>query len=256
MGVNAFDEPNVAESKEITRRVLEEYAQGCKLPEVGADFSQNGITFHWDAPHGKHDTLEGYVQEFLDQTQPHDYISWMAYLTHSPASDRVFTASRVDLRARYHVAPTLGYGPRFMHSTGQLHKGGPNEGVFIQVTSTPPKDANIPGEDYTFTVLMEAQALGDLKALQNHNRRVMRLHIAEGTDLTVLQDLIRSTVQAPKTQERADGKASVPAAPQPAAANQAAASEPVAVNKTRKATREKGAARKTNTTGRRTARTK
>ncbi len=276
MGINAFDEPNVAESKANTQRVLDEYEQGCKLPEFPPIFSQNGISLYWNQPHRQHDTLEGYVREFLDQTKPHEYIALMAYLTHSPASDHNFTASRIDLRTRYHVATTLGYGPRFLHSTGQLHKGGANEGVFIQITGTAPKDANLPGEQYTFGVLKEAQALGDLQALQTHHRRAIRLHVAEGTDLSVLQDLIRSTVGAPEMPEmHPDGIVAASseardqhAQPEPSLAGAAAdpethpAQESGAARKkssgraTSKNSRKSGGARKTSTTGRRTARTK
>ncbi len=198
MGINAFDEPNVAESKANTNRVLEEYKEGCKLPESSPILTENGISLYWNGASGKHDRLADYMREFLDQTRPHDYIALMAYLTHSHASDQSLTASRVELRSRYHVATTLGYGPRFLHSTGQLHKGGANEGVFIQVTSTDPKDASIPGEEYTFGTLKQAQAIGDLQALTSHGRRAMRLHLAEGTDVSVLAPLFSAAVGSPE----------------------------------------------------------
>ena len=194
MGINPFDEPNVAESKLNTRRMLDEYKLGCKLPEFGATFAQDGISVFWNkAPH-KHDRLEDYVREFLDQTQPHDYIALMAYLTHSPASDKTFTAIRGDLRAHYCAATTVGYGPRFLHSTGQLHKGGANNGVFIQVTSTDEKNLTIPGDEFGFGVLKQAQAIGDLQSLENHGRRAMRLHLAEGTDVSALQLLFTAAL--------------------------------------------------------------
>ncbi|MGE5141230.1 MAG: bifunctional transaldolase/phosoglucose isomerase, partial [Rudaea sp.] len=146
MGINAFDEPNVAESKANTQRVLDEYKQGCKLPTFDSEASTDGVTLYWDKAAG-HESLETYLREFLDQTRPGDYIALMAYLTQSPAGDRAMTSARIDLRNHYHVATTLGYGPRFLHSTGQLHKGGPNEGVFIQITGDDVRDVNIPGED-------------------------------------------------------------------------------------------------------------
>jgi transaldolase / glucose-6-phosphate isomerase len=196
MGINPFDEPNVAESKQNTGRMLDEYKLGCKLPEFGATCTQNGISLYWNKAQRKHARLDEYVQEFLDQTRPRDYLALMAYLTHSPATDKALTASRAELRAHYHAATTVGYGPRFLHSTGQLHKGGANEGVFIQITGTDAKDLTIPGEEYTFGVLKQAQAIGDLQALENHDRRAMRLHLAQGTDVSALQQLLRAALGA------------------------------------------------------------
>lgn len=208
IGINPFDEPNVAESKQNTGRVLGEYKEGCKLPEFGANCSQNGISLFWNKAPRQFDRLEDHVRAFLDQTQAHDYIALMAYLTHSPASDKTLKACRVDLRGHYRVATTLGYGPRFLHSTGQLHKGGANEGVFIQITSADGKDVPIPGEEYTFSVLKEAQAIGDLQALQDHDRRVMRLHLSEGTDVFEVQRLFAAALHPmPNAGGQAEGDA-------------------------------------------------
>jgi transaldolase / glucose-6-phosphate isomerase len=255
MGINAFDEPNVAESKENTQRVLDEYKEACKLPESNPIFSQNGILLYWNQAHGQHERLEDYVREFLDQTRPHDYIALMAYLTHSPASDHAFATSRVELRARYHTATTLGYGPRFLHSTGQLHKGGTNEGVFIQITGTDLKDASIPGEEYTFGVLKEAQALGDLQALHDHQRRVIRLHLAEGTDVADLAHLIDAAVGSPAVpSEHPDGIVSASPDLKVQGDGSGVARKTARVKKPTRGTsskKKRSAARKTSTMGRR-----
>lgn len=196
MDINPFDEPNVAETKRNTQRMLEEYKIGCKLPEFAPILAQNGVSLFWNRAKNNHDKLEDYVREFLEQIGPHDFIALMPYLTHSSASDKALTASRVELRDRFHAATSVGYGPRFLHSTGQLFKGGPDEGVFIQITGAEGREVKIPGEEYNFGVLKQAQAIGDMQALEHHDRRVMRLHLAEGTDVSVVQEVFRMALGA------------------------------------------------------------
>ncbi|MEJ2736328.1 MAG: transaldolase, partial [Anaerolineae bacterium] len=106
----------------------------------------------------------------------------MAYLSETPAIDQALQAIRLRLRDRLKLATTLGYGPRFLHSTGQFHKGGPNTGLFLQLTADDAADAAVPGEPYGFGMLKRAQALGDLEALREHGRRVVRIHL--GADIT------------------------------------------------------------------------
>jgi transaldolase/glucose-6-phosphate isomerase len=101
----------------------------------------------------------------------------MAYLTEDPATDRALQAMRLKLRDALHVATTVGYGPRFLHSTGQFHKGGPNTGLFLQLTADPAEDMRVPGQPYTFGELTRAQALGDLQALRGRSARVLRVHL-------------------------------------------------------------------------------
>lgn len=194
MWVNPFDEPSVGESKQNARRMLDEYKLGCKLPEFGATCAQDGISLYWNKAPRKHDRVEDYMRDFLEQAQPHDFLALMAYLTHSPASDKTFASIRSDLRNRRQLATTVGYGPRFLHSTGQLHKGGANQGIYIQITGTDPKDLTVPGEEYSFAVLKHAEAIGDIQALENHGRRVLRLHLAEGTDVSSLRPLFREAL--------------------------------------------------------------
>lgn len=194
LGVNPFDEPNVTETKQNTRRMLDEYKLGCKLPEFGATCTQDGFSLFWNRPPQKRERIQDYIRDFISQARGHDYIALMAYLTHSPANDKIFAAMRTEIRAHSHSSTTVGYGPRFLHSTGQFHKGGDDQGLFIQITSADTKDLNIPGEEYTFGVLKHAEAIGDFQALENHNRRVMRLNLAEGTDVSQLKKLFDSAL--------------------------------------------------------------
>ena len=122
----------------------------------------------------------------------------MAYVTPSEENEAALQQLRVAIRDGRRVATTLGFGPRFLHSTGQLHKGGPNTGVFLQITVDDPVDVPIPGQRYTFSVLKQAQALGDLQSLRTHRRRVISLHVS-GDLRTTLQSLtaaVRGTVGA------------------------------------------------------------
>ncbi len=149
--INAFDQPNVAESKQNTKDVL----AGKQPP----------------APAGTPAELD----RFLGAIRPGDYLALMAYLPPTPANDRRLAVARRKLRDRLKVATTVGYGPRFLHSTGQLHKGGPPIGHFLQITERAEPDVPIPGEAYTFGQLEMAQAEGDLRALRARGRPAIRI---------------------------------------------------------------------------------
>jgi transaldolase/glucose-6-phosphate isomerase len=117
----------------------------------------------------------------------------LAYIERNAAHEKILQSIRTALLESKHVATTIGFGPRFLHSTGQLHKGGANNGVFIQITAADAKDLPIPGEPYTFSTLKEAQALGDLTALQNRHRRAVRFHLdSSKAGLAKLQRLLGS----------------------------------------------------------------
>lgn len=201
LDINPFDEPNVQESKDNTKRLLTQYQQEHRLPEPQPVITYGKVDIRdqratGQAPvqgnvaigssliqvYGKENggqNLADYLHNFLSQVRPGDYIAIMAYIQATERAHDALQALRIHLRNTYKVATTVGYGPRFLHSTGQLHKGGPNTGVFIQITGDIKQDADIPGEPYTFGVLKEAQALGDLFSLDSHQRRNIRLHIAE-----------------------------------------------------------------------------
>jgi glucose-6-phosphate isomerase len=153
LGIQPFDQPNVQEAKDATRRLLDTN----DLP---------------DSPYGD-------LAALLETVRPGDYIAIQAYLPQTPENESFLTAARVRLRDRLKVATTLGFGPRFLHSTGQLHKGGPATGVFIQIVDEPSVDVPIPEKPYTFRRLLDAQAAGDLQALRNRGRRVARIRLAD-----------------------------------------------------------------------------
>jgi hypothetical protein len=106
-------------------------------------------------------------------------VALLAFIAPTAEHDRALNAIRLAIRDKYRLATTVGYGPRYLHSTGQLHKGGPNTGVFLQLVGDDPNDLPIPGESFTFGVLKQAQALGDFQALRNHGRRVLRVQVRD-----------------------------------------------------------------------------
>jgi glucose-6-phosphate isomerase len=176
LDINPFNEPNVQESKDNTNNILAQYEKQGKLPEPQPILQQSNITIY--GPSNGTQALTDYLHTFLSQVRPGDYIALMAYVQQTEESEGALEALRIRLRNLYKVATTLGYGPRFLHSTGQLHKGGANNGVFIQITGQDQHDIPIPGEPYTFGILKAAQALGDFYSLENHQRRVISIHIA------------------------------------------------------------------------------
>jgi transaldolase/glucose-6-phosphate isomerase len=163
LGVNPFDEPNVTEAKLATSALL---AAG-KLPQA-EDVCQPG-----DAER---------VRAQLAQAGAGDYVALGAYFARSAARDGLLSKLRVAVRAQSKNATTVGYGPRFLHSTGQLHKGGANNGVFLQLVADAPKDLPIPGEPYSFAGLRDAQALGDLQVLRRRGRRALRVNLGADVD--------------------------------------------------------------------------
>ena len=166
LGINVFDQPNVQEAKDLTKKVLSEG----NPPTTG-----EGI--RWAGQQGA--TLEAAIQALLGQVRPGDYVALLAFVAPDARHDSALNAIRLTIRDKYRVATTVGYGPRYLHSTGQLHKGGPNTGVFLQIVGDDPKDIPIPGERLSFGVLKQAQALGDFQALRNHGRRVLRVQLQD-----------------------------------------------------------------------------
>ena len=125
----------------------------------------------------RRDALAGALRAWLATVRPGDYVGVQAYLAPSSATTAALDAIRQALRDRVRVATTLGYGPRFLHSTGQLHKGGPDTGLFLQIVDDPTHDLAVPETNYTFGALIRAQALGDLAALRQRGRRLVRVNL-------------------------------------------------------------------------------
>ena len=168
--IHPFDQPNVQQAKDLTERVLQEFQAAGHLPSVEADNSLDAL---------------------LAKATAGDYLAIMPYVRQTPDVDRELQVLRRKVMECYRIATTLGYGPRFLHSTGQLHKGGPDTGLFLQITAGRERDVPIPGQPYGFAGLADAQALGDLQALQEKGRRIARVQL--GTDEAVgLERLART----------------------------------------------------------------
>ena len=165
LGINPFDQPDVQAAKDMTEGVLRQFESRGELPEMAAPGSLLGI---------------------LAGAKPGDYLSIMAYVRQTPETDKALDALRRKVMQRHGIATTLGYGPRFLHSTGQLHKGGPSSGLFLQITGDHGRDVSIPGQVFTFGVLADAQALGDLQALKASQRRASRIHLGSDVPAGIL----------------------------------------------------------------------
>ena len=158
LGIQPFDQPNVEEAKRATKEILDGGATD--VPPVD-DLGQ-----------------------LLASLRDHDYVAIQAFVDPTPETADALERARLAIRDRYKVAVTVGFGPRFLHSTGQIHKGGPDTGAFVQVVDRErTTDVPVPGADYTFGELIDAQALGDLRALRTRGRRVARVHIDQLADL-------------------------------------------------------------------------
>jgi transaldolase / glucose-6-phosphate isomerase len=195
LGIDPFDEPNVQESKDNTRAVLQQYQQSGSLPDEAAAVTDGALRVYGDVSGG---SAAGALAAHLDTANPGDYVALMAYVTPDDANQNALQDLRVAIRDTRRLATTLGFGPRFLHSTGQLHKGGPNTGVYIQITGDDGTDVAIPGQPFTFSILKRAQAAGDLQSLRSHGRRVVRVHIAGNLDagLASLTDAVSATTVA------------------------------------------------------------
>lgn len=176
LGIDPFDQPNVQESKDNTRRLLAGYIASGELLE---DLPEGDGRLAY--PVGD-DDLAAALTAFFAQAEPGDYVALQAYVAPGEAIWDHLQALRLQLRDQLRLATTLGYGPRFLHSTGQLHKGGPNKGLFLQLVGHDPVDVDIPGQPYSFSVLKRAQARGDLGALRAHGCRALRVCL--GDDVT------------------------------------------------------------------------
>jgi glucose-6-phosphate isomerase len=177
LGVNPFDEPNVTQAKDATRALLEEYTKTGQLPVTPPDVvGPNGASFTLSQA-ARTELDGGRPEQFLELLQPGDYLALLAYLDPDPALAGALRAFRLAVRDGTTAATTFGYGPRYLHSTGQLHKGGPNSGVFILITATPEHDVPVPGEPFSFATLELAQALGDFASLDAAGRRALHIHL-------------------------------------------------------------------------------
>jgi len=200
LGINAFNQPDVEEAKVAARGLMAYYTEKGSLPEEKAILSGDGFSLFTDGRNadaiataaGGTKTVEGYLKAHLARIKPGDYFAINAYVEMNDAHEGALQAMRHAVRDKKKVATTLGFGPRFLHSTGQLHKGGPNSGVFLQITCDDAEDVAIPGEKFTFGVLKQAQASGDFKVLSDRGRRILRVHLGKdvAAGLKKLSDIV------------------------------------------------------------------
>lgn len=183
IGINAFNQPDVEASKVETRKLTSEYEAKGKLPAEIPFFEAGGIQFYADeknvaAIHGGLNAA-AVLRTHLSRLNPGDYFAVLGYIPMNAENEKVLQAIRNVIRDKKKVATVLGFGPRFLHSTGQAYKGGPNSGVFLQITCDDAKDLPVPGQKYTFGVVKAAQARGDFAVLAERGRRALRVHLGK-----------------------------------------------------------------------------
>jgi len=201
LGIDPFDQPNVEEAKELTRKVLAAASAGERRGTPRATLvadAETGITLHGDAPlrlTAGGGSLIDELARHLARRKPNAYLAIQAFIAPTAASDEAIDRIRALLRDKTRCATTAGYGPRFLHSTGQLHKGGPPTGWFLQLTSDHSTDRPIPGWPYTFGRLIDAQAEGDFAAIESHDLPIIRVHLADpATGLGALEHALREAL--------------------------------------------------------------
>jgi transaldolase/glucose-6-phosphate isomerase len=200
LGINPFDQPDVEASKNKTRELTTAYERTGQLPPETALMDEAGLTLFADERNSKAfrkaTTLVEYLAVHFERIRAGDYCALLAYIERNKRHRDALQELRVLIRDRKRVATCLGFGPRFLHSTGQAYKGGPNTGVFLQITCDDPGDLQVPDQKYTFGVVKAAQARGDFEVLTERGRRVLRIHLGShvAAGLTTLKDAIRQAL--------------------------------------------------------------
>jgi transaldolase / glucose-6-phosphate isomerase len=201
IGINAFNQPDVEASKIATRDLTSAFEESGSLPPEKSILEQDGIKLFTDEANAsallKHgNTLGAVIREHVDRLEAGDYFGLLAYIPMFPEYEIKLQRIREQIVESKRVATVLGFGPRFLHSTGQAYKGGPNSGVFLQITCDEAEDLPVPQQKYTFGVVKAAQARGDFQVLAERHRRALRVHL--GKDLVNgierLSDLICAAV--------------------------------------------------------------
>ncbi|MBW4540171.1 MAG: bifunctional transaldolase/phosoglucose isomerase [Myxacorys chilensis ATA2-1-KO14] len=205
IGINAFDQPDVEASKIVTRQLTIEYEKSGTLPSETPIAVEAGIQLFTDSTNavalrkaaGSDQSMGGYLRAHLNRLQPKDYFALLAYLDRNDAYQTQLQTIRETVRDAKKVATCLGFGPRFLHSTGQAYKGGPNSGVFLQITCDDAIDIPVPQQKYTFGIVKAAQARGDFQVLADRDRRALRVHLGRDVQagLVTLQTIIQQLLQ-------------------------------------------------------------
>ncbi|MDO7884107.1 hypothetical protein [Hymenobacter cheonanensis] len=175
LAINPFDQPNVQAAKTATDKLMKEVTEKGQLPSPGQPAAtQDGVAYYGDVTGAD---AAGVLQAFFQQAQPGNFMTLQAYLHETDELNQALAEIRQLVQDKLRIATTSGYGPRFLHSTGQYHKGGPNTGLFVQFTADHPQDLPLPGRTYTFGTFENAQAQGDLQALRDNGRRALHIHL-------------------------------------------------------------------------------
>ena len=189
IGINPFDQPDVEASKVETRKLTEKFERTGSLPSETPFCEANDIKLFADETNtadlkvfAGDASLAGYLKAHLDRLKPNDYFALLAYVEMNDEHGQLLQQARQSVRDVKHVATCLGFGPRFLHSTGQAYKGGPNTGVFLQITCDDAQDLPVPDQKYTFGIVKAAQARGDFEVLAERGRRALRVHL--GADVS------------------------------------------------------------------------
>jgi transaldolase/glucose-6-phosphate isomerase len=186
IGINAFNQPDVEASKIETRKLTSEYEKKGSLPSEKPIFEQAGIKLFADPKNARalgEGNIGNHLRAHLDRLKPGDYFALLAYIEMNSGHEALLQEIRHAIRDTKQVATCLGFGPRFLHSTGQAYKGGPNSGVVLQITCDDANDVPVPGQKYTFGVVKAAQARGDFQVLADRGRRALRLHLGKDVEL-------------------------------------------------------------------------
>jgi transaldolase / glucose-6-phosphate isomerase len=200
MGINPFNQPDVEASKIATKALTEAYEKTGELPVEKPFFEENSLKFFTDENNLKdfdksEKKLSQVLKAHLDRIKEGDYFTVLGYLHMNEENERMLQNIRHAVRDSRKVATCLGFGPRFLHSTGQAYKGGPNTGVFLQITSDHEQDVDVPGHKYSFGIVVDAQAQGDLTVLSERERRLLRVHLS-GNVSEALKVLTRAVAEA------------------------------------------------------------
>ena len=187
LGINPFNQPDVEASKVGARAMTDAYEKTHRLPEETPIFRDNGVALYADPRNaeelGRHTSLTGYLRSHFSRVNAGgpagDYVALLAYVERNSAHAHALTQMRARIRDKTRAATCLGFAPRFQHSTGQAYKGGPNSGVFLQITCDDSGDIDVPGHAYSFGVVKAAQASGDLAVLVARGRRALRVHLKD-----------------------------------------------------------------------------
>ena len=203
IGINAFNQPDVEASKIATRKLTSEYEKTGSLPPESPIHSEGGVSLFTDDKNaaalnsavGGDKSLVGYLKAHLGRLGAGDYFALLGYVEMNDAHEKSLQSVRTAVRDKKKVATCLGFGPRFLHSTGQAYKGGPNSGVFLQVTCDDKADLAVPGQKFTFGVVKAAQARGDFTVLAERNRRALRVHLKDvESGLATLQAAVQKAL--------------------------------------------------------------